>query len=148
MKVCLHAFFILFECTIFWILMLWKIFNAIFQIGRPSRNEWAFYKLPFFMKATLENWTKNFTLFTEIDRIKNYYTILSFSGGRKNAPNKPGPKPASTLPAKTGKPFKMSDEITIIPQGRNAQKTPTTVRKLSVWLKLLDRFIRIYSEYN
>ena len=58
--------------------------------------------------------------------------ILSFSGGRKNAPNKPGPKPASTLPAKTGKPFKMSDEITIIPQGRNAQKNPTTVRKLSI----------------
>ena len=55
----------------------------------------------------------------------------SYSGGRKNV-NKPTP-PAASKPSPAGrpspvagKPFKMSDEITIIPQGRNTQKTPTT----------------------
>ena len=44
-----------------------------------------------------------------------------FSGGRKNVG-----KPNVNKPP--GKPFKMSDEITIIPQGKNVQKSSTPVR--------------------
>ena len=40
--------------------------------------------------------------------------------------NKPTPPAANKPSPVPGKPFKMSDEITIIPQGRNTQKTPTT----------------------
>ena len=46
-----------------------------------------------------------------------------------NKPTPPAaskPSPAGRPSPVAGKPFKMSDEITIIPQGRNTQKTPTT----------------------
>merc|ERR1711963_1288520 len=50
------------------------------------------------------------------------HVYSAHSGGRKNVG-----KPNVNKPA--GKPFKMSDEITIIPQGKNVQKASTPVRE-------------------
>ena len=55
-----------------------------------------------------------------------------FSGGRKVAQNKPtaAAKPKNALP---GRPFKVSDEITIIPQGKNTQANkPKKVNKSTI----------------
>ena len=49
--------------------------------------------------------------------------FLYFSGGRKVPQNKPMGAAANRQPQKAipGRPFKVSDEITIIPQGKNTQ---------------------------
>ena len=63
--------------------------------------------------------------------------ILFFSGGRKVAQNKPNAaaRPQNALP---GRPFKVSDEITIIPQGKNTQANkPKKVSKFR--MRFLDR---------
>ena len=69
--------------------------------------------------------SKNFVAFSEYMNFNN--EILFFSGGRKtagapSAKAAPAPKQSPTVAGKA--PLKVSDEITIIPQGKNTQAKP------------------------
>lgn len=66
------------------------------------------------------------------------HVYSAHSGGRKLAggggsANKPAAKPASSIPGVANRPFKVSDEITIIPQGKSSQTkkvpAPAPVKK-------------------